>query len=92
MLRLAPADEPPAEEPNQTTNNSDHGHRDARDRPAGEAALVDRGVRRVDARLLCDVAGDGAWRSCWRGAAHAVFDTSDSTVTLIAISCTLEAL
>ena len=36
MLRLPTTNEPPAQEPNQSTDNSYHGHRDARDGPAAE--------------------------------------------------------
>ena len=38
--RLAPADEPPAEEPNQSTNNSYHGHRDARYGTRGKVGIT----------------------------------------------------
>ena len=39
-LRLAPADEPPAEEADEAPNDDDHSHGDARDGPSAEAALV----------------------------------------------------
>ena len=82
--RLAPADKPPAQESNQSTNDSYRGHRDPRDRPAAEAALVGRGVRGVDGRLLCDVAGDSAGGG-WRCTAYAVGDASDVSTVLRAV-------
>ena len=74
-----------AKESNQSSNNSYHGHRDARDRPTAEAALVDRGVRGVDGRRLRDVAGDWAGVTSRSGAAHAVGDAFDITVIRIAL-------
>ena len=84
MLRLAPADEPPAEEADEAAHDDYYCDGDARDRPAAEAALVDRGVCGVDSRRLRDVAGDSAGAG-WSGAAHAVGDALDSIVILRAL-------
>ena len=85
MLRFPSTYEPPAQESNQSTDNSDDCYRYARDGPAAEAALVDRGVRGVDSRRLRDVAGDGASVARWRCTAHAVGDTGDAVATLSAL-------
>ena len=76
---------PPAQESNQAANNGDDCYRYARDGPAAETALVDRGVRGVYGRLLCDVAGDGAGVASWKGAAHAVGDAGDAITILGAL-------
>ena len=63
--RLASTYEPPAEEPNQSTNNSDHGHRYARDGPRGEVGATITG-----STTNHEVAEDGATVARWSRAAR----------------------
>ena len=82
---LRAAHEPPAEAAHEAPDDDDCGDGDACDRARAEAALVDRGVRRVDARLLYDVAGDSAGVTRRFLTAHAVGDALDAATILRAL-------
>lgn len=77
--RLAPTYEPPAEEPNQSTNNSDHSHRDACYGPHAEIGATITG-----STTLHEVAEDGATIARWSRAVQAALDAPDTPAVCLA--------
>ena len=80
LLRLAPAEEPPAEEAHEAAYDDDRGDGDPRDDASGEAALVVR----INNVAIHEIAEDGAGTARWGCTASTVGNTDNTGLTLAA--------
>eukprot|EP00701_Giardia_intestinalis_P004265 XP_001708089.1 Hypothetical protein GL50803_31608 [Giardia lamblia ATCC 50803] len=78
--RLAPTEEPPAEEAHKASHDDNRRDGDARYSACAEAALIRASA--VVSAIRLDVADDRTTITSWRSAARAVSDALDATACL----------